>query len=126
MAGFDVFVYENRFPDGGGGFETKTVEEFVSLGTSGFLAIYGDFEWGELEWGQLGVTDVTLIANSIDQTVDSSFDVGANLRSTFFIGGPNPGDFTDIDPSREIEFRDLILKLKPTQAIGYLLINYVI
>jgi hypothetical protein len=65
-----------------------------------------------------------LVANSLSASADSSFDIGENYRSTFFIGGEIPGTFADVDANRETEFRQLILKLKPSQTIAYLLINY--
>ena len=119
-AGFDVYVYENRFPAYPDGYETQTPEEVT--GNSFTASQHGDFQHGDL---QHGGSVYPLIANSIDSSIDSSFNLGANLRATFFIGGPTVGSYADVDSERELEFRQLILRVKPTHMIGILLINYV-
>lgn len=120
-AGFDVYVYENRFPYGGGTYYTRSIFDIV--GTSGI----NDFQHGDDQHGdfQHGGTYANIIVNHIDETLDSSFFVTANLRNTFFIGANPLGSFANISASRKDEFRQLILKLKPAQMVGYLLINYV-
>ncbi|MEY5042737.1 MAG: hypothetical protein RLZZ414_2304, partial [Bacteroidota bacterium] len=84
-----------------------------------------------------------VIANYIDELRDATFDTGADLFSTFFITNDNFGtidDFgvtipttginiddirVDVLEVRKKEFRQLLLKLKPTQTVGYLFVNYV-
>lgn len=119
-AGFDVYVYENRFPDGLGGYTTKTPGEFT--GGSGNVVQYNDIQYGD---AQYGTSTWNLIVNNLDETLDQSFNIGSNLRSTFFIGGPYEGEFADVDENRKLEFRQLILKIKPVQTVGYLLVNYI-
>lgn len=122
-AGFNVFVFENRFPTYPDGFETKTAFDVASLaGTD--VAVHGGIEHGEMEHGQIGEQGITLIANFIDEDKDANFDTGATLRSTFFVGANPIGTFADVLKAREDEFRQLILKIKPVSSIGFLFINF--
>lgn len=120
-AGFAVYVYENIFSDGMGGFITKD-PLIVSGGIGGAKFQLADRQLGDR---QLGPRFINIIANHIDEALDTIFDVGANLRSTFFIGGGYLGTFANVDADRKDEFRQLILKLKPVQEVGFLFINYV-
>jgi hypothetical protein len=52
------------------------------------------------------------------------FDYVDSLRSTFFVGGMSLGSFANIPLDRKKEFRQLILKVKPVQTIGFLFVNY--
>ena len=115
-AGFDVYVHENRFASGGG---WVTVDPRA--------AIYGEVKYSEVKYGSVGISGFTKIANYIDEAKDVSFDFGlaVNQRATFFIGGAVFPNFANVDINRKNEFRELILKLKPAQMGGYLLINYV-
>lgn len=117
-AGFGVFIHENRFPDGGGGFETKTPNELIGISGDAVhspLVQHGQFQHGS------GFSDK--IANSIEASIDALFNIGNNFRSTFFIGGVAPGDFATIPASRELEFRQMVLRIKPVQSIAFLFIN---
>lgn len=122
-AGFNVYVFENIFPDGSGGWKTQ---DPLAV-TGGFGGV--DFEHGQLQHGQFqhGGKNIfrNIIANHIEEPLDSIFNVGSNLRSTFYIGAAYLGVFANVDKNRKAEFRQLILKLKPVQEIGYLLVNYV-
>lgn len=121
-AGFDVYVYENRFPDGMGGYITKTPYE-VSLD----LGIFGQTQYGDGQYGatQYGLGYNNKIVNHIEEHLDFFFDTGDNLRSTFFIGGNPIGSFAIVNPNRKNEFRQLILKIKPVQTVGFLFVNYI-
>lgn len=119
-AGFNVYVFENRFPDGMGGYTTKPPGDFI--GTPATVIQHNDIQHGD---AQLGTGIFDLIANSIDETIDASFNVGSNLKSTFFISGPYEGEYADVDADRKLEFRQLILKIKPVQTVGYLFVNYI-
>jgi len=122
-AGFDVYVYENRFLELGV-WVTKTPEEVAGAAVAG-KAVH-TFDGSFLEHGQVqhGGAFNEKIANSIDRDEDAQFDIGSNYRSTFFIGGPTLGSFATILPSREIEFRQLVLRLKPAQTVAYIFIQY--
>ena len=113
--GFDVYVHENRFQDGSGGYN------IVNPGN----AYFGNPNFGEMMFGQRGINN-TFIANYIDSDRESSFIVGSdvNQRATFFIGGVNFGDRATVEKIRKKEFRDMILRIKPAQTVGYLLIDY--
>jgi hypothetical protein len=119
-AGFNVFVYENRFDDGMGGLETRTPQFLSGVGSQ--QNQHGQFQHGQRQHGG-GWGDK--VVNSLDVATDYNFNVGANLRSTFFIGGSPIGTFANIPANRRQEFRQLILKLKPTQTVAYLFINYI-
>lgn len=115
--GFNVYVIENRIPLGGG---VYTIFNPVP-------AIYGEFNYGQATYGGAGIGSYTKIANYIDETKDDVFNFGTddNLRASFFVGGSNLGDRANVDLSRKKEFRELLLKLKPAQTAGFLLIDYV-
>ena len=119
-AGFDVYVHENRFDDGMGGLETRT--PFEVSGFAGNEVQHGEVQHGETQHGT-GIQDK--VVNYIDEATDKGFNVGNNLRSTYFIGGQVVGDFADVPIERKDEFRQLILKLKPAQTVAYLFCNYV-
>jgi hypothetical protein len=120
LAGFDIHVYENIFPDGSGGWMTKTPEEIS--GVSDVSLEHGDFEHGTNEHGGHWPD---IVANSIYEVDDANFGTGADLTSTFFIGGSTLGSFANVSAARKEEFRQIILQLKPVQTIGFLLINYI-
>lgn len=113
-AGFDVYVFENRFPDGMGGYYT-----IPPTGVTGIE--HGDIEHGDdVETGN----PYTIVASSLDETVDQTFDFSATLKNTFFVCGPHVGDVASVISLRKIEFRQLILKIKPVQTIGFLFIDF--
>lgn len=117
-AGFDVFVHENRFPLGGGVFETKTPNQII--GISGAAVHSPDIQHGQIQHGS---SFNQKIANSINPVIDAAFNIGNNFKSTFFIGGLVLGDFATIPGSREQEFRQMVLRIKPVQTVAFLFIN---
>jgi hypothetical protein len=112
-AGFNVFVYENI---------PALPPESVSIPMVDFT---DDFEHGEFDHGEIehGGGYNNFVANKIDN--DFGFELGANLKCTFFIGGNPKGAFANVDVNRELEFRQLILRTKPAQSVAFLFINYV-
>lgn len=121
-AGFDVYVYENRFSDGVGGYLTKTPTVFSLLPYPMRYIRHSKF----IQHGQVhhGRTPGNKVVNHIEESLDDYFALGTNLRSTFFIGGPTEGSWATVDANRKDEFRQLILKIKPVQTVGFLLINF--
>lgn len=119
-AGFDVYVYENVFPSGGG---FEPISPYVAIGGTG----QEDLQHGQVNHGQAqhGGRYTNIIANYISEEQDSLFYIPSNLKGTFFIGGDPFGSFADVDTERKAEFRQLILRLKPVHMVGYLFINYV-
>jgi hypothetical protein len=118
-AGFDVYVYENRFWDGSE-YVTMTPEEItgdVPPEVQHADGQHGDFQHGDGIWN--------IVANYIDESLDFSFNIGENLRFTFFISGPLIDTYADVDEDRKNEFRQLILKVKPTNTVAYLFVNYI-
>ncbi|MCJ7802753.1 MAG: NHL repeat-containing protein [Candidatus Marinimicrobia bacterium] len=111
-AGFNVYVHENRFGD---------PPSVLNLGAS----LYGQVKYGQATYGAGGVTG-TRIANHIEESKDAAFNFGStvNLRATFFIGGKIFPNRANVHIERKSEFRELILRLKPAQTAGSLLIDY--
>lgn len=119
-AGFNVWVHENKFFEGGE-WVYKTPDEVSTL------------EVGESQHGgpsqhgdsfQHGASGFSVIANSADPV--ESFSVGeGNLWATFFISGEILGDFTTVPEVRLSEFKELVLKLKPAHTVAFTFINFV-
>lgn len=123
-AGFDVYVYENRFDYGDGTWYTKTPDQFsleayprVDSQHSPLIQHGQGFQHGGQFYGNK-------IVNHIDSNRDSLFHIGNNFRSTFFIGYTPAGTWATLDDEREKEFRQLVLKIKPVQTVGFLLIHF--
>ena len=113
IAGFDVYIHENTIP-------YKTPDE-ITAGAVNIAQHGGDTQHGI--GSQHGATPVQLIANSSDP--NESFSVGSeNLWSTFFIGSAILGESATIAANRQVEFRELVLKLKPAHLICYTFINF--
>jgi len=119
-ANFDVYVHENRFFEGGE-WITKTPFEVSGFSPSDVR------HKTELQHGQTqhGGGAYPKIANSTNSIIDDTFSVGNNYRSTFFIGGEVVGSFAEIDDTRIKEFRQLVLRIKPAQTVGFLFTNFV-
>lgn len=113
LAGFDVYVHENLPP-------YQTPDQIVALSLE--LTQHG----GGTQHGiatQHGYVNFDVIAN--EAIVSESFSVGSgNLWATFFIGGENLGDMATIPANRLIEFKELVLKLKPAHLICFTFINF--
>jgi uncharacterized protein YmfQ (DUF2313 family) len=113
LAGFDVYVHENlegEAPEDVAIYPADLIEEFE----------HGEFDHGEIDHGG---GYVNLVANKIDN--DFGFELGSDFTATFFIGGETKGLFANVEASRELEFRQLILRTKPVQTVAVLFINYV-
>ena len=137
LAGFNVFIHEN-IPE-------QAFEDVLIIEGIGQL---GEFQLGEIELGnattvypglfeyiQLGtfglgenqlnqIHYLNKVVNHITESEDAYISIGENYRSCFFVGGEIKGTFADVSAERKKEFRQLILKLKPVQTIGLLIINY--
>ena len=120
LAGFDVYLHENRFPAGGGNYQSMPYTAFA--GVSGNAVHSPLVQHGQVNHGE---GSAKVVANSVDAEEDQGFNINANLERTFFIGGQVPGSFVNIPASREVEFRQMILRLKPVHTIAYILVNYV-
>lgn len=120
-AGFNVFVYENRFPLYPSGYEAR-----IPVVVAGTTSILSSVQYGQIQYGQgrYGSRYNNLCVNHIDERRDNLFDNGGNFRTGFFVGGNPVGSFANVPAIRKNEFRQLILKSKPLHAVGYLFINY--
>jgi hypothetical protein len=146
-AGFDVYVTENRFPDGAGGWEVVDPDALSATPYQYGIAEYGVAEYG----GELVGLDYTICANHIEESLDENFftqesslsqygvaEYGVaeyetptpeprdtQLRATFFIGGSSFPSIVSVPLARKDEFRQLLLKLKPAQSVVFLYVNYI-
>lgn len=116
-AGFDVYVHENRQPDGSGGWEVLPIDAFLGLQ-------YGGFQYGDSDQYGPDKNDLEKVANYIDSTQDDLFVLPTDTRAVFFIGGQAIGSDANVPSVRKDEFRQLILNIKPAQTVGLLIINY--
>lgn len=120
-AGFDVYVHENRFAYGDGSYYTLPPTAFDPN-----FPIASNQHSNQIQHGQIqhGGTYGNKVVNVIDQSLDNTFNVGATLRKTFFIGGPYIGDYATVPEVRKEEFRQLILMSKPVECCGFLFVVY--
>jgi uncharacterized protein YmfQ (DUF2313 family) len=121
-AGFNVFVYENRFASGGG-YVTQTA--YQAFGLAAQVIQHNGYSHGTYQHGGSSPGWSNKVANHIDESMDTSFNTGGNLRSTFFISGSPITTAADVDTNRKNEFRQLILKTKPVQTVALLNVNYI-
>ena len=138
LAGFDVYVHENT--------DLITIENLLysvsnvavfgtnNFGSFNFGSIYTEFPnlFANLNFGSFNFGSANFnqryfegkVANQIDEFLDYTFNHQNIWIKTFFIGGENLGDFANVPSARKDEFRQLILRLKPTETVAYLLVNY--
>lgn len=120
LAGFNLYVYENRFPIYPVGYYTQ--DPLTLYGASLLSQVqHGDFQHGSIQHGYYFNSKV---ANHIDEAKDYYFDIGTNFKSTFYVGGNPIGTFGNEPLARKNELRELILKIKPIQTVGFLAINF--
>jgi hypothetical protein len=138
-AGFNVWVHENipvvnpvtfgATPLDGlgelntyqlGGGELGSAEDFISN------TILSQVQLGQFQLGssQLGFTFNNMVVNHTDPDLDLDFDPDG-FNCSFYIGGEIYGTFADVLSSRETEFRQLILKLKPANTVAFIYVNYI-
>lgn len=149
-AGFEVYVHENRFPTGTPGEYEVVDPDTLQLASAqvGSTQVSDNSQVG----GGSSSISYTIIGNYIDASKENinlnsivgnsmigraqvsnitQVGSGANytrdelLRATLFIGDENFPGSADIPIERRDEFRELILKIKPTQTAIFLLINYI-
>lgn len=116
-AGFDVRIYENNFAG-----VAKSPEQV--LGTTAGASFHATTVRHKSSQRHGTLFNHTVV-NSLERATDALFSVGSNFRSTFFISGTTLTTFADVPVVREMEFRQLILQLKPVQTVAYLFVNYV-
>lgn len=116
--GFDVTIYQNIFFDGDGNLYQKTPAEI--LGTVVDTTQFGN----PTEFGsdtEFGGVNFSVIANN--ETAET-YSTGGNLWATFFISGDAINTPASVTITREVEFRRLVLKLKPAHTVAFLLVNF--
>lgn len=114
QAGFNVFVHENLAP-------YQNPNDILALSLD-VVQHGGDTQHGGAT--QHGFSGFDVIAN---ETVikESHAVLNDNLWATFFICGENLGDIAIVPENRLVEFKELVLKLKPAQTVAFTFINYV-
>lgn len=120
IAGFNVFVFENGFIEGG----VKVFKRPNDITSVSVASVQhgGDFQHGI--GSQHGGGNSQVIANSYKP--NESYSVGDDgLWATFFIGGAVLGEMASVPAKRQEEFRELVLKLKPAHLVAFTFINYV-
>jgi uncharacterized protein YmfQ (DUF2313 family) len=122
LAGFNVWVHENIPAQSPVLFQNENNIQIAFHAQSEIEHLETGMEHGNAFEGSVWEN---CVANDINELVDQFFDTGNNLRCTFFIGGQVAGDYVNIDINRKAEFRQLILKLKPTQSVAFLFVNYI-
>lgn len=120
-AGFNVYVYENIFSDGMGGFITKSPEQV--LGTAAGAAFHSPTVYHGTIFH--GGTYKNKVVDHVEEALDAPFLIGSNYRSTFYISSNVIDVFANVSAARKNEFRQLILQLKPSQTVAYLFVNYI-
>lgn len=106
-AGFDVYIHE-----------------YITNQNNPIPAISGMFKGGQTTHGNLGILNYDIIANYNNKNRDANF-VTSNLYSTFFVGGETFPSRANCESSREKELRNLILKIKPANTYGFMLVDYI-
>lgn len=120
-AGFNVWLHENKFSDGMGGYVVNNPGDGSGGYTQHGLGIHG-----VSNHGASGFPYNSIVANYDKKELElPPVYSDAELRFTFFIGGQTFPNFAAVPITREREFRKLILTLKPQHLVAYLLINYV-
>ena len=121
-AGFNVSVYENRFPLYPTGHEAKNPVDVC--GTTSIIKKnqYGQFKYGQARYG--GRFN-NLCVQHVDEERDNLFNVAGNFKNMVFIGGNPVGTFATVPAARKDEFRQLIIKSKHLHIVGSLFITYV-
>jgi len=112
LAGFDVYIFEN--------IPAQTPFAFSGINTT------QQIQHGQTTHGNAvpGLTYTNKIANRINESEDLYFNLGGSYKSTFFIADAY-GGMANVPLARKDEFRQLILKIKRVQSIGFLYVNYV-
>lgn len=113
LAGFDVYVHEN--------IPAITPFAFSGINTTQTIQ-HGQIQ--HAQQNQHGLTYTNKIANHIDESKDLYFNLGGSYKSSFFIADAY-GGLANVPLSRKAEFRQLILRIKQVQSIGFLYINYI-
>jgi len=137
-AGFEVYVLENKFSDGAGGYETKVPrwkDVNIVMQDDEYMGQETPFEDRAVMGRNVStIAQEPKIVNSIYPEEDSVFDMGnlqddtnPLLKSTFFLTGGTGGavgvrgipDYeadATIPSNRELEFRILVLANKPAHT----------
>lgn len=114
-AGFNVFVYENL----------SNLTPADVLGIPVGEATYGGIDYGQADYGETYASaGVSVIANSVDPSIDATWVPGAVNYGTFFISGTPITTFATIPAIRETEFRQLVLSLKAQHMAAYCFITF--
>jgi DNA-binding beta-propeller fold protein YncE/uncharacterized protein YmfQ (DUF2313 family) len=150
LAGFDVYVTENRFETATPGVYEVLDPDSINVS---FVQMGAGSQFGRVQLGGgQGTAVYTILGNHIDESKE---DVNLNdiisasqfgsaqmggatqlssglgysrdelLRSTIYISAKNLAGNANVPVNRKDEFRELILKIKPAHTVAFLFVNYV-
>jgi len=120
-AGFDVYVHQNKFSDGQGGWTVINPGDGSGSYTQHGLAVHGIHRHGSN-----GFPYDSRITNHVNKIYEpTALYTDTELRATFFIGASVFPNFAYIPAERETEFRKLILTLKAQHTVGFLIVQYI-
>ncbi len=91
-------------------------------------SLSGSFDYAEQTYGQSSIGAFQIIANNVEPQKDANYNIGneTNLRATFFIGGEEFGTRATVPEDRLLEFREMVLKLKPAQTVAaFVIVDFV-
>jgi hypothetical protein len=120
-AGFDVtcYRYNGLLPN-----QILTPEQMLPLAQHASTGVYHTSNETFHADPNSNVLYTDCVANNIDEVLDANFPV-PNPEWTFIVSSPDIGTFANVPIQRKDEFRQLILRLKPVNSVGFLFINYV-
>lgn len=119
-AGFDVYVHQNKFSDGQGGWTVINPGDGSGGYTQHGLAVHGIDTHGSN-----GFPYDSRITNHVNKIYEPTTPYTATqLRATFFICGSVFPNFAYVPAERERELRQLILTLKAQHTVGFLIVQY--
>lgn len=120
-AGFNIYVHQNKFDDGMGGFTTINPGDGTGSYTQHGLGVHGISSHGST-----GFPYESIVANYVNKALEyAPIFTPTQLKATFFVGDQTFPNTASVSAERENELRKLLLTLKPQQMVVYLLVNYI-
>lgn len=106
-AGFDLYIYENTS---------------LILPNANIINRYGQKRYGQIRYGKR-IGNVCI--EYLDEILDQGHDVSNSLKESFFVSSIDVNVNATVPISRKLELRELIIKIKPLNTVGFLNIDFV-